>query len=151
MLSNISWSSYFAAVSVLIVLYYGFVVLKYYRSHITNLLKRKDKKDLLEGSEDSGDHVEDPFGEFTESFDTLEETKELYNRLINVIIESNDRDLSKVEFTNYIRFILDEYPFVKQSALRDKINSLMALESAKWPKLGLTYSEMDALWQETTL
>lgn len=151
MLSNISWSSYITAVVVLVVLYYGFVLFRYCRSEITGYLKRKNKKDLLPADKGTGFSAEDVFGEFNEPFDTLEDAEELCRKLADALRESNDRDLSKVEFTNYLHFILAEYPFVKQSALRGKINSFMVSETAQYPRLMLTSSEMDALWDETIL
>ncbi|GAA6766511.1 hypothetical protein AAFH68_24530 [Flavobacterium sp. CGRL1] len=71
----------------------------------------------------------------------------MYNKIVEVFIESNDRGISKTEFCHYLQFILSEYPFVKQSALREKINSLIVQESQKYPDFVLIEEEVDGLWE----
>lgn len=143
MLSTISWSSYLTAAGLFVLIWYGFLILKYYRKNVQDLFKRNIGTSSGEEQFSSG-----PFSEFKESFSTLEDAEELYNKLLTVFTESDAGGLSKAAFMNYIRFILLEYPFVKQSAIRGKINSLVVLESAKYPELLLTLSEMDSLWEE---
>ncbi|MFD2943302.1 hypothetical protein [Flavobacterium notoginsengisoli] len=145
MLSNISWSSYFAAMLILVAVWYGFLIYKY------NL---KDLLDLFQGKWNRFSVKEKPvtqsglFSEYKESFITLEDAEELYNKILEVFTESDTRGISKMEFQNYMRFILSEYPFVKKSALREKINSLVISESVKYPEFVLTYGEIDGLWEE---
>ncbi|PBJ08035.1 hypothetical protein [Flavobacterium sp. ACN6] len=145
MLSNISWSSYLSAVVIFAAVWYGFLIYKYYLGNLKNIFQGKMKQSFGEKDLKS---KSGPFSEFKESFSTLEDAEELYDKLLTVFTESDAGGLSKAAFKNYIRFILLEYPFVKQSALRGKINSLVVLESAKYPELLLTLSEMDSLWEE---
>lgn len=149
MLSNISWSSFTTTVLVFLVLYYAIVVFKFYPTFFKDFVKRKSKNKQLREKENTGKDADELFGEFSGPFDTLEDCKELYNKLQDALTESNFRDLSKEEFTNYLSFILVEYPFVKMSSLREKINSLMVLECANYPQLILSYCEFDALWDRT--
>jgi len=143
MLSNISWSSYLTTVALFVLAWYSYLIFKYYKKNVQDLFKKKIKFSNRTEKFSSG-----PFSEFKESFSTLEDAEELYNKILTVFTESNGGGLSKAAFKNYIRFILSEYPFVKQSALRGKINSLAVLESAKYPELLLTSAEMDSLWEE---
>lgn len=94
---------------------------------------------------------DDLFSEFEEPFDTLEDARELFTKLQKAVVESSQTNLSNTEFKNYIRYILNEYPYVKNSSLREKINSLMVSECAKHPQLIITYPEMDGLWNEAIL
>ena len=144
MLTGISWGNYAAAVIVFLLIWYGILIFRYYSKNLNSFFKNGC----------SGKHVvkqqekkESPFSEYNESFSTLEDAEELYNKLLSVFTESNDRSSSKTEFLHYVQFILSEYPFVKKSALREKINSLMALESRKYPAFLITYEEMDRLWE----
>lgn len=150
MLSNISWGNYALAVIVLLVSWYIFVIFKFYSSTLKELLNGKQKFKLFKAnSKKSNSQVKDLFSEFKEPFDTLEDARELFSKLQKAIIESSQTNLSVSEFKNYIRFILEGYPYVKKSSLREKINSLMVSECEKHPQLILTYPEMDGLWDET--
>ncbi|MHC0443068.1 hypothetical protein [Flavobacterium sp. 3-210] len=143
MLSNISWSSYLTAVALFVLAWYGYLIFRYYWKNIRDLFKN-----MIESSYRKEELSSGPFSEFKESFSTLEDAEELYNKILTMFTESDAGGLSKAAFKNYIRFILLEYPFVKQSALRGKINSLAVLESAKYPELLLTLAEMESLWEE---
>lgn len=143
MFSNVSWSSYLTTVALFVLAWYTYLIFRYYRKNVQDLFKNKIKYPYRKEEFSSG-----PFSEFKESFSTLEDAEELYNKILTVFTESDTGGLSKAAFKNYIRFILLEYPFVKQSALRGKINSLAVLESTKYPELLLTSAEMDSLWEE---
>ena len=47
MLSSISWQHYFAAIIILSLIYYGYVVLRYYQKEISNLFNRKQDATAL--------------------------------------------------------------------------------------------------------
>lgn len=145
MLSTISWSSYFTAIILLAAIWYGYLIYKYHLKDIADILKGKWKRS---SGKDNPELQPGLFSEYKESFSTLEEAEELYDKLLGVFTESDARGISKTEFQNYMRFILSEYPFVKQSALREKINSLVISESIKYPEFVLSGSEMESLWEE---
>lgn len=149
MLSTVSWSNYGVTVLVLVLIWYGFVLFKFYPSVLKGIFKKRGMSDGSSTTSKVGHNTDDLFAEFREPFDTLEDAKELYHKLLEAITESNERNLSKVEFTNYIRYILESYPYVKISSLRDKINSLVVVEFEKYPMLSLGYHEMDSLWEQS--
>lgn len=149
MLSNISWSNYAVTVVVLLVFWYLFLILKFYSGSLKELLNGKRKLNLFKTKfKTDQNQIKKLFSEFKESFDTLEDARELAARLEKAVIESNQTNISGVVFKNYIKCILEEYPHVKNSSLREKINSLMVSECEKHPQLILTYPEMDGLWDE---
>lgn len=150
MLSNISWSNYAVTVVVLLVFWYLFLILKFYSGSLKELLSGKRKLNLFKTkSKTDQNQIKDLFSEFKVPFDTLEDARELFARLEKAVVESSQTDISRVVFKNYIKCILEEYPYVKNSSLREKINSLMVSECEKHPQLILTYPEMDGLWDET--
>ena len=152
MLSNISWSNYAVTVIVLLIFWYVFLILKFYFGPLKELISGKRKLKFLKMRLNTNTELtKDLFSEYKEPFDTLEDARELFGKLENAVIESSERNLSGPEFRNYIKFILEEYPYVKNSSLRKKINSLMVSECEKHPQLILTYPEMDGLWDETIL
>jgi len=145
MLSNISWGSYFTAIIILIVIWYGFLIYKYHLKDLQDLFQGKWKRPSGKGKPEVQPVLS---SQYKESFSTIEDAEELYDKILGVFTESDARGISKTEFENYMRFILSEYPFVKQSALREKINSLAISESLKYSEFVLTGSEMDSLWEE---
>ena len=150
MLSNISWSNYAVTVVVLLVFWYLFLILKFYSASLKELLNGKRKINLFKTkSKMEQNQIIDLFSEFKEPFDTLEDAREFAARLEKAVVESSQANISKEVFKNYIKCILEEYPYVKNSSLREKINSLMVSECEKHPQLILTYPEMDGLWDET--
>ncbi len=150
MLSNISWSNYAVTVVVLLIFWYLFLMFKFYSGSLKELLNGRRKLYFFKTkSKTENNQIKDLFSEFKEPFDTLEDARELSARLEKAVVESSQANISGVVFKNYIKCILEEYPYVKNSSLREKINSLMVSECEKHPQLNLTYPEMDELWDET--
>ncbi|GAB2977325.1 hypothetical protein GCM10027049_10470 [Mucilaginibacter puniceus] len=54
MLSSISWQHYLAAIIILSLIYYGYVVLRYYQKEISNLFNRKQDATVLFSNVQSG-------------------------------------------------------------------------------------------------
>ncbi|OXA78632.1 hypothetical protein B0A65_12940 [Flavobacterium frigidimaris] len=150
MLSNISWSNYAVTVVVLLIFWYLFLMFKFYSGSLKELLNGRRKLYFFKTkSKTENNQIKDLFSEFKEPFDTLEDARELAARLEKAVVESRQTHISGEVFKNYIKCILEEYPYVKNSSLREKINSLLVSECEKHPQLTLTYPEMDELWDET--
>jgi hypothetical protein len=153
MFTNISWSSYITAVSLLLLVYYLFLGFKFYYSELQQIMSGKQKikslnfrnKENLRFNSSGSRNLKEAF---SSSFDTLDDAEELSERLLKAVSESANRNLSKEEFQNYLRLLLSEYPFVKISVLRESINRLIVSESEKHPNLLLTYAITDSLWDE---
>lgn len=156
MFRNISWSSYLTALIMVVLIWYFIILLKFYFKDLLKIysgekklkftfFKNSTKKNLG----DTGER-KSLFSSFSESFDTLEDAEELSLRILQAAQESNDKNFSKEHFQNYLRMVLDEYPYVKISSLRENINKLMVTESEKYPNLFLTLSEADSLWEGAT-
>ncbi|WP_281234825.1 hypothetical protein [Flavobacterium gelatinilyticum] len=159
MLNSISWNSYLVAVITLLVLWYLYTGLRYYSSEIKQILSgrkkigfpslgKKTKNDFLPSSDQEDGNPANLNEAFQESFATLDEVKELSERLTGAVSESAELGRAKQEFNNYIRLILSEYPYVKISSLRSNVNNLLAYETKKHPELLLTSTEADELWEE---
>ncbi|RKR08156.1 hypothetical protein C8C83_5391 [Flavobacterium sp. 90] len=150
MLSNISWGDYAVTVLVVVLFWYIVVILKFYLDPLKELLKGNTKLKFFKTPKAPAvDQLKDLFAEFKEPFDTLQDARELFSKLEKAISEAVQNNFSGIEFKNYVKFILEEYPYVRKSTLREKINALMVSECEKHPQLILTYPEMDGLWDET--
>lgn len=157
MLTNISWSNYGIAVGVMLLVWYLFLGFRFYFEDLKQLVsgKRRVRIPFLGSikTEESSLVLEDTLeaemstsSSFSESVATLEEAEELSTMLVNAMRLSSERNLSKVEFQDSLRLILDNYPYAQGTTLRVRINQLMVSKSEKYPKLTLSYVEMDALW-----
>lgn len=150
MFANISWSNYIIAVSVLLIIWYLILVFKFYYPELKQILSGEKKIKILSFGNRSKRNLSKPISSsFSESFDTLEDAEELSNRLLQVIAESTERNLSLKEFQNYLRLVFEEYPYVKISSLRENINNFIVSECEKHPQLLLTFEQVDSLWVET--
>lgn len=150
MFTNISWSNYIIAVSVLLIIWYLILVFKFYYPELKQILSGEKKIKILSFGNRSKRNLSKPISSsFSESFDTLEDAEELSNRLLQVIAESTERNLSLKEFQNYLRLVFEEYPYVKISSLRENINNFIVSECEKHPQLLLTFEQVDSLWVET--
>jgi hypothetical protein len=159
MLRNITWGNYVIAISTLIVIWYIGLILRYYYEELKQVLSGKRKIGYSSFGKRNKEQSDQKHKEqqsstlklttsFSESFSTLEDAEELSEKLIKAIAESVERNLSRQEFTNYLKLILDEYPYVKNSSLRENVNNLIFSECAKHPQLHLTFSQADYLWEE---
>ncbi|MDR6845576.1 hypothetical protein [Flavobacterium granuli] len=154
MFTNISWGNYCTAIGVLLLGWYTFLGFRFYYKELKqivsgerdlnfpNMRSIKKKQSCIESHSDSS-----PL--FSESFGVSKVIDELTSILLNAIIESKERNLSKEEFQMYLKLILNDYPDAKDSIFRSTINTLMVSECEKHPQLILTYAEVDGLWDET--
>lgn len=150
MFTNISWSNYIIAISVLLVIWYLILVFKFYYPELKQIISGKKKIKILSFGNQSKRNLSEPISSsFSESFDTLGDAEELSNRVLQTIEESAERDLSPKEFQNYLKLVLAEYPYVKISSLRENVNKFIVSECEKHPQLLLTYEQVNSLWEET--
>src|SRR5690606_1945147 len=118
-----SWTEYFMAIGLLLVIYYLLIGLRYH----TNDLKR-----LLSGERRASDLNVDDFGNDTdnaasenEGSDEFEEVESLIERLRSVIADAAQRKLVYEEFRHYLRLLFKEYPSIRQAPIRSSVNELV--------------------------
>jgi hypothetical protein len=154
MFTNISWGNYCIAIGVLLLVWYTFLGFRFYYKELKQIVSgerdlnfsvvrsKKQKQFSTESNSNSTPSL-------SESFGVSKVVEELTSILLNAIIESKERNLSKEEFQMYLKLILNDYPDVKDSTFRTTINKLMVSECEKHPQMILTYAEVDGLWDET--
>jgi hypothetical protein len=149
MFTNISWGSYLTAAGITIIFWYLIILLKFHSHDLKKILSGEKKLQIpfLKKTSKSLQDIKSISDSFPKSFDTLEDAENLSLRIKEAVKESAEKQLSKQQFQNYLRMLLDEYPYVKISSLRENINQQMVFESEKHPNLLLTLSEADSLWE----
>jgi hypothetical protein len=153
MFTNISWSNYCIAIGVLLLVWYTFLGFCFYYIELKQIVsgERDLKFPVVRSIKKKESGIESNSSSsvsFSESLGVSKVTEELTSILLNAIIESKERNLSKDEFQMYLKLILNDYPDVKESTSRLTINKLMVSECEKHPQLILTYAEVDDLWDE---
>ncbi|MFC4478955.1 hypothetical protein [Flavobacterium chungangensis] len=151
MFTNISWNSYLTVIGTAVIIWYLIIVLKFYSGDLQKIFSGEKKLKLpsFKKNIQTTREAKSISDSFSESFDTLDDAEQLSGRIQMAAAESAEKNLSKEQFENYLRMILEEYPYVKMSSLRESINKLIVSESEKYPALHLTLSEADSLWEGT--
>lgn len=149
MFTNVSWSSYLAVIGIAVIIWYLFIVLKFYSGDLKKIFSGEKKLNLpsFKSNMQNTKEAKSISDSFSESFDTLDDAEQLAVRIQQAVTESAEKNLSKEQFQNYVSMLLEEYPYVKISSLKENINKLMVSESNKYPQLQLTLSEADSLWE----
>lgn len=149
MFTNISWGSFLTAAGIAIIFWYLIILLKFHSSDLKKILSGEKKLQIpfLKKTSKNLQDIKSISDSFPKSFDTLEDAENLSQRIKEAVKESAEKRLTKQQFQNYLRMLLDEYPYIKISSLRENINQLMVFESQKHPNLLLTLSEADSLWE----
>ncbi|WP_343617356.1 hypothetical protein [Flavobacterium sp.] len=154
MFANVSWGSYLTVIGVILVVWYLIVLLKFYKDDLKEFFSSEKRNGPFKKSTSSTSLLQrkthtDLSSSFSESFDTLDDAEELSARILQAVKESAEKNLFKEQFQNYLRMVLEEYPYVKISSLREDVNHLIVSESEKHPQFSLTFAEADQLWEET--
>lgn len=159
MITNISWTDYFIAVTILLAVYYLFIGIRYHSVDLKNLLSAKWKRRLktvipnnlpvngLPFNEENSHLSKVSFEETTD--EEFNEVEHLIERLKSVIADASQRKLMLQEFKQYLGMVLKEYPAVKYSPLRSSINELIISECQKYGTVMLTEEEVDLLWNDS--
>ncbi len=154
MFSQISWTDYLLAVTILLAIYYLFVGIRYFSGDLKALLSGKRKHIL----KTSGFPRNEPFQNTAsednpvtsneEADDEFAEVEYLIEKVKTVVTEALGKQLVKEEFKHYLRLVLKDYPNVKTSGLRPSVNELIVSECEKQGIVAFNEEEVDALWSE---
>ncbi|MBK0368235.1 hypothetical protein [Flavobacterium agrisoli] len=151
MFTNITWSSFLTAMLFAILFWYLALLYKYHRGDFQKIISGQKNFKFSFNKSPSKDSIEKTSlkSNFSESFDTLEDAEALAIKIQQATIESIEKGLAKEQFENYVCMLLEDYPFVKNSTLKDNINELIVAESSKYPPFQLTLSEANSLWERS--
>ena len=158
MFTQISWTDYLLAVSILLTIYYLFIGVRYFSGDLKALLTGKQKL-TLKTSPSPGFPEHHPTLQNTtsenhpatsneETDDEFAEVEHLIEKIQTVITDALGKQLVKEEFRQYLRLVLKEFPSVKTSGLRPSVNELIVSECEKQGIVAFNEEEVDALWSE---
>ncbi|KGO80802.1 hypothetical protein Q763_09710 [Flavobacterium beibuense F44-8] len=154
MFTQISWTDYLLAVSILLAIYYLFVGVRYFSGDLKALLAGKRKLTLKTSgfpqSEPLQTEVSEDISVTTDedSDDEFAEVEHLIEKVKAMIADALGKQLVKEEFRQYLRLVLKEFPSVKTSVLRPSVNELIVSECEKQGIGAFNEDEVDALWSD---
>jgi len=160
MLTGISWNNYIVVVVLLSISWYLYVGLRYYFDDIKEFVTGKRKlqfrgleRKLIPKSDYDFDYQKsDEILNVPVEFETVNpvfnEVEDLTARLKNAITDAAQKKLVKSEFEDRLRFILKEYPSLRDSPFRPSLNELIVSECERQESVLLTLEEVEALWNE---
>ena len=157
MFTNISWTDYFIAVTILLAIYYLFVGIRYYSRDIKDLLSGNRKLNLKTAlaNNSKGEYLTReenfrPSETFEETTDKeFTQVEHLIERLKTLIADASRRKMISQEFKQYLSLVLKEYSTVKNSSLRASVNELIVSECEKYGTVTLTEDEVDLVWKDS--
>ncbi|MBC7886654.1 MAG: hypothetical protein H7Z13_02110 [Ferruginibacter sp.] len=149
MLNNISWASYFYAVTIFLLIYYAFVLIVYYRNDLQNHLQkfttRSNSSSLshnLPANRDAGEIIND----WQDQADQNNSIGQLFLSLQSLIKNGANRNFPKEELLLSLQLKLQHYSALKDNSLKDNINNFIISECKNYCSIHLNGDEVSALW-----
>lgn len=145
---SISWTSYITVSFLLLLFYYSFVVLAFYRKDIMNRLKAgkapgslasPDSVLFSESTEQKGDNKLDAA--------SAAPMHSLVDELQAYINQAGQQGIEKSELTSSVKELLQKYPGIKGSIFQPGITNLIAVLAEDKCAIHLSADELGGLWE----
>lgn len=157
MFSQISWATYFETVVYSIIVYYVFILYKYYRHDLSGILKGRQKQSLAEASFASiNQQSTSPQGNTSKHADFMpkegpENDHSLHAQALSDEIQAFTAEAGNNEFEREpvllsLQLLVSKYPLVKSSPYKESIQELIAQKCATNCSVHLSEEELDGLW-----
>jgi hypothetical protein len=134
MFTEISWSSYVTIVIVLLVIYYLFIGLRYYRTELFR---------IFAGRKIPADAVKE---EVPEKKNIFQLTRSLSDEIQAYLDEAGRNTLHKEEVITSLQSLLAKYPSVTDSPFRKVIQNLIVTECETCCSIHFGEKELSELW-----
>lgn len=149
MLSKISWSEYFYAVALILVVYYAYVFLRYYAGDVQhNLSRKKSYTQELEEEEPIVDVIDqDEPTEVQEAEDNNFDQIESLIEQIKIRIEADSKTVIYNEnFGLELQQVIQSFPALKYTPYKSAINELILTECSKYGITKLDEEDIAKFW-----
>ncbi len=142
MFKSITWSNYFTAVVILLALWYGIIILVYYRKELFNLLngkyqiptRKKKQQTSEEDIPEEGEH-------------TFEELEGIVTDIRHSIFEKAGNNAGKAELLMQLKARLANYGGLRQPAFRVAINNFIIQHAESICGVVFSEDELNEVWQ----
>jgi hypothetical protein len=131
MINNISWGSYWSALTVLLIIYYGYVLLRYYRKDLYGRM-------VASPSIQMGKEVE---GEIS-----LPIVQGLTDEITAYLEQASNAGTKKQEIVFALQQIVLKHKSLKNSEYQSAVNSLIQFECKEKCAIHLSEEEIGQVW-----
>jgi hypothetical protein len=137
--------------AIVLVIYYAYVILRYYREELQDFLSGKIKQTPDEQQEveviDPFERYQRPVDQQPIQEDTYQLAEELIIRVKEAISEASDQQLEAPEVLSALKNILIDYPTIKDEIIRAGVAELIISECKLHGLVSPGRSEVDGLWK----
>ena len=146
MVNNISWGSYWSALTIMVIIYYAYIILVYYRDDLRNRLAGKNGR-LSAGSfqatfsvKEMRDHHETGDDELLPVVQSLTDEMTAYFGQVAYV------KAGKAEIIFALQQIAKKYEMIKNSSHRQAVNRLVQFECKDKCAVHLSEEEIKQVW-----
>jgi hypothetical protein len=143
MFKSITWSNYFTAVVILLALWYGIIILVYYRKEVFNLISGKYKLPFKKKQQKAVTADE----EEPEQEHTFEELEGIVTDIRHSILEVAGKQASKETLLSQLKSRLAFYGGLRQPAFRVAINNFIIQYAAEICGVAFSEDELNEAWE----
>lgn len=147
-----TWKEYLTALTLLLIIYYGYVALRYFRSELKALIRRRDsaanfdtdhEPEIIDPFENHFHPVHDHPDDAEESY---QQAEDLVARLKGVIAHAGFSDQQRPDLLDEIRELFEQYPQIDTPVLQGGITAMIVNECKNVGAVQLAAGEVEQLW-----
>ena len=150
MLNNISWSSYGIAISIIVVIYYVVILVKYYRVELQKYIEQISGKGLsfektnaISIDNNPGFNTNNTFENDINNFSV-----QLLSNLQYLVKTGAGKKYPREELLLSIQLELQNHPEISDSLPRDSVNNSIMSLCKNYCSIHLSREEVSALWMK---
>jgi len=143
MFKTITWSNYATALALLIALWYGIILLAYYRKEIFNLISGKYKIPTRKKKQQSKEDLEETADEDENTFEELEG---IVTDIRHGILEEAGKGAGKEVLLTQLKERLANYGGLRQPAFRVAINNFIIQYAESICGVAFSEDELNEAW-----
>jgi len=159
MINNISWTSYWQAIAIILLFYYGFILFVYYRKDLLKILAGNKNqlsagvlqptplKDLSADRQHQNEFVKDRLAEADDSKELMPVVQSLIDETVAYMEQAGHAGAVKEEIVFSLQQIIKKYPVVKFTAHQPAINDLILYECETKCSVKLDKDDINGVWK----
>ncbi len=150
MLANFTWTEFIVCIIFLIIIYYSYVLARYFSDELRAFFKIKFRKNeslnplpeevSMTTSSEILDEPKVPVDDFLIIEHLVEDLK---NKIEFLVSRSTEKD----EFLTSLKLVVSKYPSLKYLSHQNSIDKLILSELEKWGYYSINENDLDKIWE----
>lgn len=146
MLHNITWEQFLTFTAILMAIYYGYIIVAYFRKDIMVLAARPPEKKSGTNPLPAGNHAGLPQSGINTYDIHISTVHELMDELNNIFRKCASQDFKKPEFLMAVQLKLGSYPQIKGTPFQVSVTNHIETEALSKCGIRLEEEELQSLW-----